>query len=142
MGLSVSRVGGAAQIKAMKDVAGLLRIELAQFRELESFAQFGADLEPSTKKKLVRGRVLVEVLKQRQYEPLSVGMQVIQLYAAINGWLDEISLREIGEYLENLTKLILERVPQLPEEIEQKGELGDSAKLSLEEIMGSQKWGG
>ncbi len=98
VGLSVSRVGGSAQIKAMKKVAGRLRLDLAQFRELEAFAQFAADLDEKTRAQIERGRRLVEVLKQRQFEPMPVENQVAILYAAINGYLDDIAVEDVGEF--------------------------------------------
>jgi F-type H+-transporting ATPase subunit alpha len=90
VGLSVSRVGGAAQTKATKSVAGTLRLELAQFRELASFAQFASDLDEDTKKRIARGRLLTEVLKQKQYQPLSVGEQVVILLGATSGHFDNL----------------------------------------------------
>lgn len=135
VGLSVSRVGGAAQIKAMKQVAGQLRIDLAQYRELESFAQFGADLDPSTKKKLVRGRVLQEVLKQGQYKPMSAGQQVIQLYAAVKGYLDDVKISEIKDCLARLDAQIAKNVPDLPGEIESSKILNDALKSKLDEQL-------
>src|SRR6187200_426253 len=90
VGISVSRVGGAAQIKAMKSVAGTLRLDLSQYRELEAFAQFGSDLDPATQKQLNRGKRLTEILKQPQYQPLSVEKQVAIIYAATNGYLDPV----------------------------------------------------
>src|SRR4029079_3319253 len=106
-GISVSRVGGNAQIKAMKQVAGPLRLSLAQFRELEAFAQFGSDLDAATQKQLARGARLVEVLKQPQYRPMPVEQQVAVIYAVTNGHLDEVKVehirqweREFLEYLE------------------------------------------
>ncbi len=98
VGLSVSRVGSAAQIKAIKKVAGKLRLELAQYRELQSFAQFASDLDEETKKQIERGKRIVEVLKQDQYQPLAVENQVAILYAATNGYLDGIAVREIKEF--------------------------------------------
>ena len=89
-GISVSRVGGAAQTKGIKQVAGKLRLDLAQFRELEAFAQFASDLDAATKKQLLRGQKLTEVLKQPQYKPLSVAQQVTILFAANEGFLDDI----------------------------------------------------
>lgn len=97
-GQSVSRVGGAAQIPAMKSVSGTVRLELAQFRELEAFAQFGSDLDVATQKTLTRGKVLVEILKQTQYSPLAAGLQVAILYAATEGYLDEIPLGDLKNY--------------------------------------------
>jgi F-type H+-transporting ATPase subunit alpha len=96
VGLSVSRVGGAAQTKAMKKVAGRLRLDLAQFRELEAFAQFAADLDEKTRAQIERGRRLVEVLKQRQFEPMPLERQVAILYAAINGHLDDVAVEDVG----------------------------------------------
>src|SRR5574338_848869 len=97
-GISVSRVGGNAQVKAMKKVAGRLRLDLAQFRELEAFAQFGSDLDPATQRQLARGARLVEVLKQPQYQPVPVEKQVAIIYAVTNGFLDEIEVRQIRQW--------------------------------------------
>jgi F-type H+-transporting ATPase subunit alpha len=114
VGISVSRVGGAAQIKAMKKIAGPLKLELAMFRELEAFAKFGSDLDKSTQAKLKRGALLTEILKQKQFSPLSVDKQIVLIFAATNGYLDEISLnhiqrfeKEYFEYLENMHSDIL-----------------------------------
>lgn len=101
-GLSVSRVGSAAQTKAMKKVAGRLRLELAQFRELEAFAQFGSDLDEGTRKKLERGRRLVEVLKQKQFSPLPFEKQVCLIYAAVNGHLDSVEVKDLPAYEQRL----------------------------------------
>ncbi|HEV8196392.1 MAG TPA: F0F1 ATP synthase subunit alpha, partial [Gemmatimonadales bacterium] len=97
-GISVSRVGGNAQIKAMKQVAGPLRLSLAQFRELEAFAQFGSDLDAATQKQLARGARLVEVLKQPQYQPVPVERQVAIIYAVTNGFLDDVDLKHIRQW--------------------------------------------
>jgi F-type H+-transporting ATPase subunit alpha len=106
VGLSVSRVGSAAQIKAIKKVAGKLRLELAQYRELQSFAQFASDLDEETKRQIERGKRIVEVLKQDQYRPLPVENQVAILYAATNGYLDGISVNEIKDFEEMLSTAI------------------------------------
>ena len=98
VGLSVSRVGGSAQIKAMKQIAGTLRLELAQFRELAAFAQFGSDLDPATQKQLARGTRLVEILKQGQYKPLPVETQVLVIYAATNGFIDAYPVASLRRY--------------------------------------------
>ncbi len=98
VGLSVSRVGSAAQVKAMKKVAGKLRLDVAQYRELAAFAQFGSDLDEATKKQLERGKRVIEILKQGQYEPLSVGSQIAVLYAVVNGYLDEVAVDKIKEW--------------------------------------------
>src|SRR6201991_1337758 len=97
VGNSVSRVGGSAQIKAMRQVAGSLRLDLAQFRELSAFAQFGSDLDKATQSQLNRGARLVELLKQPQYLPLSVGQQVAIIYAGINGHLDTVAVSDVGD---------------------------------------------
>jgi F-type H+-transporting ATPase subunit alpha len=97
-GISVSRVGGNAQIKAMKQVAGPLRLSLAQFRELEAFAQFGSDLDAATQRQLARGGRLVEVLKQPQYQPVPVERQVAIIYAVTNGYLDDVNLSHIRQW--------------------------------------------
>jgi F-type H+-transporting ATPase subunit alpha len=126
VGLSVSRVGSSAQIKAMKKVAGKLRLEVAQYRELAAFASFASDLDDATKKQLERGKRIVEILKQGQYVPVSVENQVIILYSVINGLLDEVKVEKISEfeiglnnYVEingkSLTKLISEKKEIVPE---------------------------
>jgi F-type H+-transporting ATPase subunit alpha len=116
-GISVSRVGGNAQIKAMKQVAGPLRLSLAQYRELEAFAQFGSDLDAATQKQLARGARLVEVLKQPQYQPVPVERQVAIIYAVTNGYLDDVDLKQIRqwerdflEYVANAPGNILEGI--------------------------------
>ncbi len=98
VGISVSRVGGNAQIKAMKKVAGSLRLELAQYREMAAFAQFGSDLDAATKRQLDRGERLVEVLKQGQYVPLPVEKQIVIIYAATNGYLDALPANAVQRY--------------------------------------------
>ena len=97
-GISVSRVGGNAQIKAMKQVAGPLRLSLAQFRELEAFAQFGSDLDAATQRQLARGGRLVEVLKQPQYQPVPVERQVAIIFAVTNGYLDDVPVNHIRQW--------------------------------------------
>ncbi len=129
-GISVSRVGSAAQTKAMKKVAGKLRLEIAQFRELEAFAQFGSDLDEATRKKIERGRRLVEILKQKQYHPLPFEKQVCLIYAAVNGFLDTVNTSGIDEYetklyerLDTLHQNLLEQLrqeKQITPEIEEK----------------------
>ena len=106
VGLSVSRVGGSAQIKAMKQVAGKLRLDLAQYRELAAFAQFGSDLDKSTKAQLDRGERLTEMLKQPQYSPLKVEEQVVCLYAGINGYLASIEVSDVSEFQDALLRYI------------------------------------
>ncbi len=106
VGLSVSRVGGDAQLKAMKQVAGKLKLDLAQYRELAAFAQFGSDLDESTKKRLERGKILTELLKQPQYSPLPVEEQVAQLWAASNGYMDNMELSRIVEFAEEFVEAL------------------------------------
>ncbi|PJC36773.1 F0F1 ATP synthase subunit alpha [Candidatus Peregrinibacteria bacterium CG_4_9_14_0_2_um_filter_53_11] len=130
VGLSVSRVGSAAQIKAMKKVAGRLRLDLAQFRELAAFAQFGSDLDAATKRQLDRGRALTELLKQPQYAPYVVERQVLLIYAGVNGYLDKIAVPRIGDfargfidYMESIEKSVLASIraeKTLTEEAEEK----------------------
>jgi F-type H+/Na+-transporting ATPase subunit alpha len=106
VGLSVSRVGGAAQVKAMKQVAGTLRLDLAQYRELAAFAQFGSDLDKATQAQLTRGARLVEILKQPQYKPLSMEKQVCILYAGTKGYLDTLPLNTLADYEQQLYSYI------------------------------------
>ncbi len=132
VGLSVSRVGGAAQIKAMKQVAGTLRLDMAQFRELEAFAAFGSDLDAATQKQLTRGQRLVEILKQPQYQPLSGEKQVIVLYAGTRGFLDDLPVDVLAKYEAGLYKFIEDRFPQVLEGLKEKQEITDD----LDKLMG------
>jgi F-type H+-transporting ATPase subunit alpha len=113
VGLSVSRVGSAAQIKAMKTVAGRLKLDLARFRELAAFAQFASDLDKSTQAQLARGQRLTELLKQPNYRPIPVEQQVIVLYAAINGYMDETPVDQIGRFESELISTIQQRYPEV-----------------------------
>ena len=117
VGLSVSRVGGSAQIKAMKSVAGTLRLDLAQFRELAAFAQFGSDLDKATKAQLDRGQRMTEILKQGQYEPMPVEKQVISLYAATNGYVDDIPVSDVGRFESELLQYMASNNPEVAESI-------------------------
>ncbi|MFW6011788.1 MAG: F0F1 ATP synthase subunit alpha, partial [Desulfosalsimonas sp.] len=125
VGLSVSRVGGAAQEKAMKQVAGTLRLDLAQYRELESFAAFGSDLDAATQKQLLRGERLVEILKQPQYQPLPLERQVVILYAGTKGFLDNFPTSELAKYEQGLYQFIENRYPEIFTEIAEKREITD-----------------
>ena len=116
-GISVSRVGGAAQIPAMKKTAGSLRLDLAQFRELQAFAQFGSDLDAATQAKLTRGERLVEILKQGQYVPVKVADQVIILYAGTTGGLDDLPLKQVGEFERALIEYVNDSHPEVAEQI-------------------------
>ena len=131
VGLSVSRVGGNAQIKAMKQVAGTLRLELAQYRELAAFAQFGSDLDPATQRQLSRGSRLVEILKQGQYQPLTVEKQVLVIYAATSGYVDGYPVSSIKRYEEELYKFFESRHPGLLKEIKEKKSIDDDLKKRL-----------
>ena len=117
VGLSVSRVGSSAQIKAMKQVAGSIKGELAQYREMAAFAQFGSDLDASTQKLLARGERLTELLKQKQFSPISTNEQVVLLYAGVNGYMDNIEVNEIGKYEEDLLDFVRENYSQILENI-------------------------
>ncbi len=118
VGTSVSRVGSAAQRKSMKKVAGRLRLDLAQYRELAVFAQFGSDLDSATRKQLDRGARLTEILKQDQYKPFSVGEQVAMLYAAVNGYLDEVPVKEVKPYVDSFLGFLNKRHPTLLETLD------------------------
>jgi F-type H+-transporting ATPase subunit alpha len=140
VGISVSRVGGNAQIKAMKQVAGTLRLELAQYREMAAFAQFGSDLDQATQRQLNRGARLVELLKQGQYQPLSVEKQIVIIYAGTNGFIDELPLNALKKYEQELYSFMESKHPEIFADILKKRELdGDlRAKLNkaLEEFKG------
>ncbi len=137
VGLSVSRVGGAAQEKAMKQVAGSLRLDLAQYRELESFAAFGSDLDASTQKQLIRGARLVQILKQPQYQPLPLEKQVAILFAGTRGFLDEFPINVLAKYEAGLYPFIESRYPQifvgLKEQKKITDELDELLKKALKE---------
>lgn len=138
VGLSVSRVGGAAQVKAMKQVAGTLRLDLAQYRELAAFAAFGSDLDKATQQKLNRGARMVELLKQSQYKPMNVMQQVVSLYAGTRGYMDEIPVTAVRKYEDDLQEFIANAKPEILEGIKTKGALDDDLegklKAALEEF--------
>jgi F-type H+-transporting ATPase subunit alpha len=132
-GISVSRVGGAAQIPAMKKTAGSLRLDLAQFRELQAFAQFGSDLDAATQAKLTRGERLVEVLKQGQYVPVKVADQVIILYAGSTGALDDLPVKQVGEFERALIEYVNDSHPEVAEQIlSAKKDIPDETKAVLD----------
>jgi F-type H+-transporting ATPase subunit alpha len=135
VGNSVSRVGGSAQIKAMRQVAGTLRLDLAQYRELAAFAQFGSDLDKSTQAQLNRGARLVEVLKQPQYEPLPVERQVAIIYAGTNGYLDTIAVPEVRAFETELYKFLETRAPEVFKGIVEKKQLDDQLKGALDRVV-------
>jgi len=141
VGLSVSRVGGAAQIKAMKQVAGSLRLELAQYREMAAFAQFGSDLDAATQHMLARGSRLVEVLKQGQYRPQPVERQVLVIYAATNGYVDDLDEGRIPDFEEGLFDFVEAKHPELFNEIREKRELSDGLKGQMNRVLEEFKKG-
>jgi F-type H+-transporting ATPase subunit alpha len=135
VGNSVSRVGGSAQVKAMRQVAGSLRLDLAQYRELAAFAQFGSDLDKGTQQQLNRGRRLVEVLKQPQYQPLPVEKQVIIIYAAINGYLDDVAVEDLRRYETDLLAFLDTRRAQLLTGLAEKKQIDDPIKADLNQAL-------
>jgi len=135
VGLSVSRVGGAAQVKAMKQVAGTLRLDMAQFRELEAFAAFGSDLDAATQRQLTRGQRLVEILKQPQYQPLSMAKQVTILYAGTKGYLDEYPTDVVAKYEAGLYPFIEDRFPNVFTDLEESQEITDEIGKLMDEAL-------
>jgi F-type H+-transporting ATPase subunit alpha len=135
VGNSVSRVGGSAQVKAMRQVAGSLRLDLAQYRELAAFAQFGSDLDKATQAQLNRGARLIEVLKQPQYEPLPVEKQVLIIYAGNNGYLDPLPVSEVGRYEQDLFRFLDARKPGVLKTLAEKKAIDDSLKPLVEEAF-------
>src|SRR6187399_1491010 len=135
VGNSVSRVGGSAQIRAMRQVAGSLRLDLAQYRELAAFAQFGSDLDKATQAQLNRGRRLVEILKQPQYEPLAVEKQVVIVYVATKGFLDAVAIEDVRRYEEDLYRFLETRHPRVLTTIAEKKIIDDDLKGALEAAL-------
>jgi F-type H+-transporting ATPase subunit alpha len=135
VGLSVSRVGGAAQVKAMKQVAGTLRLDLAQFRELEAFAQFGSDLDKATQQQLNRGRRLVEILKQPQYQPLPMTKQVTILFAGTRGFLDKYPLEQLGDYEKALYDFMESKHADVFADLEAKKAIDDDLDAKLKKAL-------
>ncbi len=139
VGLSVSRVGGSAQIKAMKNVAGTLRLELAQYREVEAFSQFASDLDKATQAQLARGSRLVESLKQGQYEPLGVEKQVLIIFAVTNGYVDDYPLESIKNYENELYSFFESKYSTILDEIRTKKEISDDLKGSVTSALDELK---
>ena len=135
VGISVSRVGGNAQIKAMKQVAGTLRLELAQYREMAAFAQFGSDLDQATQRQLNRGSRLVELLKQGQYEPLPVERQIVIIFAGTNGFVDELPLTALKKYEQELYAFIEAKHPDIYDDILKKRELDSELRAKMNKAM-------
>jgi F-type H+-transporting ATPase subunit alpha len=139
VGLSVSRVGGNAQIKAMKQVAGTLRLDLAQYRELAAFAQFGSDLDKATQAQLARGQRLVELLKQDQYAPLPVAKQVLSIYAGTNGFLDDLAVEDIRRFEAELYRFVENSHPSLWNQLMEKKQLDDGMKSDFTKVLNEFK---
>jgi F-type H+-transporting ATPase subunit alpha len=135
VGLSVSRVGGSAQIKAMRKVAGTLKLELAQYRELAAFAQFGSDLDKATQAQLNRGKRLVEILKQGQYQPLPFSKQILIIFAGTNGYLDDLEVEQLRDFEAELYKFVESTNAKLLDTIMQKKELTDDLKAEIEKTL-------
>ena len=139
VGLSVSRVGGSAQVKAMKQVAGQLRLDLAQYREMAAFAQFGSDLDAATQAQLLRGERLVEILKQDQYRPFSVAEQVISIFSGVRGLLDDIAIGNIKKFEIGLLSFISEKHKDVIESIEKVKKLDDAMEEKIKSIVTEYK---
>jgi len=137
--LSVSRVGSSAQTKAMKKVASRLRLELAQFRELQAFVQFASDLDEATKKKIDRGQMLMEVLKQMDLEPIGFERQVVVLYAAINGYLDDIARNKIGQFEKEFVAYLAKMHDNIFQTIGESGDIAPETEEKLKEAINGFK---
>ncbi len=135
VGISVSRVGGNAQIKAMKQVAGSLRLDLAQFRELEAFAQFGSELDETTKAQLLRGERMVEILKQGRYVPMPVEKQIIIIYAGVNGYLDDISVDRVSQFEADILQFIEGNYPEISHKIREEKILSEGTETALKKAI-------
>ena len=135
VGKSVSRVGGAAQIKGMKQVAGTLKLELAQFRALEAFAAFASDLDKASQQQLSRGRRLVELLKQGQYSPFNVVDQVISIFAATNGYLDSVPESEVRRYEKEMLEFMHQKHQSVVAEIAKEKQVKDTTKKALVDAL-------
>ena len=139
VGLSVSRVGGAAQIKTMKQVAGTLRLDLAQYREMAAFAQFGSELDKATQAQLSRGARMVELLKQEQYKPMPVADQVLSIFAGVNGFVDDVPVNNVREFEEGLLAYVKDRHPQLRDDVVAKKKIDEEFGARLKQVMSDYK---
>ena len=137
VGLSVSRVGSSAQIKAMKQVAGSIKLELAQYREMEAFSQFASDLDPVTQRLLARGARLTELLKQAQYSPLAVEEQVVSIFAGVNGFLDTLPVNAINRFETALLEHFHADHDDVLAAIRSEGEISDETRKKLTDIIGA-----
>jgi F-type H+-transporting ATPase subunit alpha len=139
VGLSVSRVGSAAQTKAMKKVSGSMKLELAQYREMAAFAQFGSDLDASTQQLLNRGSKLTELLKQKQYSPMTVAEQVISVFCGVKGYLDDIDLKDIADFENRIIERCKSDKPELIQSILSSGKLEEETEKTLIEVITNLK---
>jgi F-type H+-transporting ATPase subunit alpha len=135
VGISVSRVGSAAQIKAMKQVAGSIKLELAQYREMKAFAQFASDLDPATQRLLARGERLTELLKQPQYQPVPVEEQVVSIFAGTSGYLDKIGTRDVGRFEKTMLSTMRDKAPDILQSIRTEKQLTDAIKARLKTFL-------
>jgi len=135
VGLSVSRVGSSAQTKAMKKVSGSMKLELAQYREMAAFAQFGSDLDASTQQLLNRGSKLTELLKQKQYSPMTVAEQVISVFCGVKGYLDDIDLKDVAEFENKIIDKCKSDKPEIIEAIQNSGKLDDDKEKLLVDVI-------
>jgi len=135
VGLSVSRVGSAAQTKAMKKVSGSMKLELAQYREMAAFAQFGSDLDASTQQLLNRGSKLTELLKQKQYSPMTVAEQVISVFCGVKGYLDDINLKDIADFENKIIERCKSDKPEIINSILSSGKLEEVSEKNLIELI-------
>jgi F-type H+-transporting ATPase subunit alpha len=139
VGLSVSRVGGSAQIKAMRQVAGRLRLDLAQYRELAAFAQFGSELDKATQAQLNRGQRMVEILKQDQFVPLPVERQIVTIFAGVNGHVDDLPVEALRAFEQGLTRFVEGRYPEIYRELHAKREIGEELRRKIEQAIREYK---
>ncbi|MEM6712951.1 MAG: F0F1 ATP synthase subunit alpha, partial [Pseudomonadota bacterium] len=135
VGLSVSRVGSSAQVKAMKQVAGPIKGELAQYREMAAFAQFGSDLDATTQRLLARGARLTELLKQPQFSPLKTEEQVVVIFAGVNGFLDKVDVSKVGDFEEKLLLLVRDKHADLLATIRDEAKVSDESEATLRSIL-------
>jgi len=141
VGISVSRVGGAAQNKAMKKVAGRLRLDLAQYREMAAFAQFGSDLDVATQRQLARGERTVEILKQDQFVPMPVELQVVSIFAVTNGFLDDIPVEDVRRFENELHMFLHSERAEVVQALREKAEISDDLERELTEAINEFKKG-
>jgi F-type H+-transporting ATPase subunit alpha len=135
VGISVSRVGSSAQIKAMKQVAGSIKLELAQYREMAAFAQFGSDLDAATQRLLNRGARLTELLKQPQFSPMPVEEQVISIYAGVRGYLDKIAVNQVGKFEQELLRSIRSKNPEILESLRKDKQITPDLETKLKATL-------